>query len=80
MTILFGWQNYWIYFTTKDVSKLTPSNNLSYLNISWSLVENNHNLFQIVLREDEDRRRRENMMFEEERLKKEKDDLDYRYR
>lgn len=33
----------------------------------------------IVTREDEDRKRRENMMLEEERLKREKDDLDFRY-
>jgi hypothetical protein len=32
-----------------------------------------------VSREDEDRRRRENQLIEEERLKREKDDLDYRY-
>jgi hypothetical protein len=33
----------------------------------------------IVAREDEDRRRRENMLLEEERLRREKDDLDFRY-
>ncbi len=34
---------------------------------------------QIVSREDEDRRRREGMMHEEERLRREKEDLDFRY-
>jgi hypothetical protein len=32
-----------------------------------------------VLREDEDRRRREHMLLEEERLRREKEDLDFRY-
>lgn len=34
----------------------------------------------IVMREDEDRRRRENMMLEEERLRREKEELDHRYK
>ncbi|CDW85289.1 UNKNOWN [Stylonychia lemnae] len=33
----------------------------------------------VVQQEDEDRRRREHMLMEEERLRREKDDLDYRY-
>ncbi len=33
----------------------------------------------LVLREDEDRRRREHMLLEEERLRREKEDMDYRY-
>jgi len=33
----------------------------------------------LVLREDEDRRRREHMLIEEERLRREKEDLDFRY-
>jgi len=36
-------------------------------------------LISIVLREDEDRRRREHMLLEEERLRREKEDLDFRY-
>lgn len=33
----------------------------------------------LVLREDEDRRRREHMLLEEERLRREKEDMDFRY-
>lgn len=33
-----------------------------------------------MTREEEDRRRRENMMIEEERLRREKDELDRRYK
>eukprot|EP00347_Sterkiella_histriomuscorum_P019779 403340323 len=35
--------------------------------------------YERLLREDEDRRRREHMLMEEERLRREKDDLDFRY-
>ncbi len=35
--------------------------------------------YERLLREDEERKRREAMLVEEERLRREKEDLDYRY-
>ena len=61
----YGLLSYLTYFTMRDVS--CPKIKFLYLNLF------------IVLREDEDRRRREHMMLEEERLRREKDDLDFRY-